>query len=184
MVTDTMNAEILKEDGARTQSPESSGTQCAEQISTADYKIVSTGSPFVRAGSVSMENAAVRIDYEAFGQSHTVFIGLKDHTQLIRDRFAPAAPVKESRTGTDGKEECVKIGYAARTASGKALKVNTIHSGGDLVVSWGNFLKVVKGSLRTTSISRIAGGPQRQPPKPAPAPAPARSIYSGLERGF
>jgi hypothetical protein len=179
LVKDTMNVEILKEDGARTQSPGSSGTQCANNESTSAQKAVIIGSPFVRTGSIRIENQALRIDYEAFHERHSVFIGMKDLQQLARDRFAPAAPVKEIRPGADGSEVCEKIGYAARTASGKVLKINTIHSGGDLTVPWTTFLQVINGKIKSAPISRI-----RIAEAPKTAPAPARGIYAGLERGF
>jgi hypothetical protein len=182
MVKDTMNEEILKDGGARTQSPGSSGNQCANNESTSAQKAVIIGSPFVRTGMIRMENQALRIDYDAFHEQHTVFIGMKDLQQLARDRFAPAAPVKEVRMGPDGTETCDKVGYAARTASGKAVKISTTTSDGDLIVPWTTFLQVLNYKIKQAPVSRIRIA--EAPPKPAPAPAPARSIYAGLERGF
>ncbi|MDD3136322.1 MAG: hypothetical protein PHF64_07450, partial [Methanoregula sp.] len=88
----------------------------------AAQKIIVIGSPFVRTGSIQMESQVLRINYDSFGKSHTAFIEPQDLNLLVRDRFAPAAPVRQMRLGVDGAEITEKIGYATRTVSGKALK--------------------------------------------------------------
>ena len=176
MVKDTMNTEILKDGGARTQSPGSSGNQCANNVSPYEKKNT-TGSPFVHCGKAELSQNALYVNYESFGTNHDVLIGLQDLSQLISSRFAPAAPVKEIRTSTDGVKTAEKIGYACRTASGKALKINTIHSNGDLTLPWVNLLDIVNHKRNSAPVSRLAI-PE------APRPAPARDIRAGLERGL
>jgi len=160
---------------------EAKGTGTTNSVPQSGQKIIVIGSPFVRTGSIQMVHRALRIDYEAFNESHCAFIGPQDLQQLVRDRFAPAAPVKEIHRESSGTETSYKIGYGCRTASGKALKISTTTSGGDLVVPWSSFLKVVDGRIRSTPISRIAV--PEVPPR-QPAPAPARDIRHGLETRF
>jgi len=157
------------------------GMGTVNSVPQAEQKIVTIGSPFVRTGSIQMVDRALRIDYEAFKESHCAFIGPQDLQQLIRNRFAPAAPVKEIHRDSSGTETSDKIGYACRTSSGKALKISTTTSGGDLVVPWSGFLKVVDGKIRSAQLSRlvIPGAPPRQP-----KPAPAKDIREGLITGF
>ncbi len=145
-------------------------------------KIIVVGSPFVRTGSILMENQALRINYDSFGKSHTAFIEPQNLNLLVRDRFAPAAPVRQIRMGVDGAEITEKIGYATRTVSGKALKISTSTSGGDLVVSWTSFLHVVNRKVRSVTISRIRNSALEAPG--AAFPFPGRSIREGLAGGF
>jgi hypothetical protein len=129
-----------------------------------------------------MESQALRISYDSFGKSHIAFIGMQDLNILTRDRFAPAAPVKQIRQGVDDTEVTEKIGYASRTVSGKALKISTTTSGGDMVVSWNNFLQVVNGKVRSAPISRIKKS-AIEVPGPS-SPAHGRNIREGLVEGF
>ena len=170
-----MNAEILKEDGARTQSPGSSGNQCANNVSTFGKKNTA-GSPFVKTGKAQLSHHALRIDYQSFGAEHSVYIGMVDLDRIIKSRFEPAAPVKECRKETDGTDTSVKIGYACRTASGKALKINTVHSGGDLLLPWLILLEIVNHKRNSAPVSRIV--------VPEAPKAVTRDIRSGLEWGF
>jgi len=181
LVTNTMSEETTKGNGARTLSPGSSGNQSANNVLSSDQKTVLIISPFVRCGFIQMENEALRIDYQSFGTDHTVFIGTVDLQHLVRDRFAPPAPVMQIRHGIDGAAEIVeKIGYAARTVSGKAIKIQTTMSGGDMIVPWTGFVHVVNKKIKSMAISRI-----RVPEAPRPAaPAPGRNIQKGLTRGF
>lgn len=125
-----------------------------------------------------MENQALRINYESFGTSHVAYIGMVDLQRLVRDRFAPAAPVKQVRPGLDGEEISEKIGYACRSLSGKALKISTTTSGSDLVVPWTAFLQVVNRKLARAAISRVTI------PEVPPRPVPVSNINDGLTRGF
>ena len=134
--------------------------------------VVIIGSPFVRTGSIEMVNAALRIDYKSFGEDHSVFIGMMDLQRLVRDRFAPAAPVKQTRQGIDGSEITEKIGYACRTVSGKALKISTSTSGGDMMVPWTSFLQVLNRKIRSATISRIRSGALD-----SPGPTHASPVY-------
>ncbi len=161
---------------------EAQGTGSANSVSPSAQKIVLIGSPFVRTGTITMENRALRILYESFNDSHIALIEPRDLERLVRDRFAPPAPVKQIRKGIDGAEISEKIGYAVRTVSGKALKIQTSTSGGDMVVSWSTFLQVVNQKIRSANISRIK---DKQPEAPKAAPVPAgRNIRAGLETGF
>jgi hypothetical protein len=156
------------------------GMGTVNNVPQAEKKIVAIGSSFVRTGSIQMVDRALRIDYEAFGKSHSALIGPQDLQQIIRNRFAPAAPVKEIHRDSSGTETSDKIGYACRISSGKALKISTTTSGGDLVVPWSGFLKVVDGRIRSAQLSRlvIPEAPPRQP-----SPTPARDIREGLITG-
>lgn len=127
-----------------------------------------------------MENQALRIEYDAFNERHVAYVDMKDLQQIARNRFAPAAPVKKIRTGVDGSEVCEKIGYACRTSSGKAVKVSTTTSGGDLTVPWTTFLQVLNGKIKQAPIFRIRVSEALK----RPAPAPARDIREGLAGGF
>ncbi len=169
-----MNAEIIKPDGAPSMPGSPEGN--AVKASTSEKKNT-TGSPFVKTGKAELSNAALRITYEAFHESHDVYIGMTDLGKLIASRLAPAAPVKEIRKEQDGSETPQKIGYACRTTSGKALKINTIHSGGDLLLPWSNLLEIVNHKRGSAPVSRIVI-------PDSPKPAPVRNIYAGLERGF
>jgi hypothetical protein len=148
----------------------------------AEQTTIITRSPFARAGSIRIENRALRIDYESFGNSYTVHIGPQDLNLLVRDRFAPAAPVRQMRKGIDGSEIDEKIGYACRTVSGKALKISTSTSGGDMIVPWNGFLQVVNHKIKSAAISRIKKEVLESPR--SPPPKPSRNIQEGLSRGF
>jgi hypothetical protein len=89
---------------------------------------------------------------------------MTDLSRIIQSRFEPAAPVKELRIGPDGVETADKIGYACRTASGKALKINTIHSGGDLILPWSSLMSVWNHKINSAPVSRIS-----MPEAPRPA---------------
>lgn len=132
-------------------------------------KFVSTGSEFVRTGEISMEDNELQIAYDSFGKSHEVFIISQDLRQIIRSRLAPAAPVYEMRDRADGRNDRVKIGYGARTVSGKAFKVSTTTSGGDLLVPWSTFLKVVNGSQESAVLSRLNNKSGDGPRGPVPS---------------
>jgi hypothetical protein len=121
------------------------------------------------------------ISYESFGMSHIVHIGAGDLQRLVRDRFAAPAPVMQIRKGVDESEITEKIGYACRTVSGKAIKIQTSTSGGDMVVSWTNFLQVVNGKVRTAAISRIKKDTLESP---GPALLSRSNIREGLAGGF
>jgi hypothetical protein len=178
-----MNEEILKEGGAGDLLLPGKGTRTsANNVSTSEKKNIC--SPFMHCGRAQLSNAALRIDYEAFHEQHSVFIGMTDLNELVRSRFAPAAPVKETRIGPDGAETTTKIGYTCRTASGKALKINTIHSDGDLLLPWSNLQEIVNHKRNSAPVSRV-----RVPEAPRPAPRPlsvpaSRDIREGLAQGW
>ena len=181
-VVTEMNEEVTKYKGAPATRPASEGTGSANSVSPSAQKIVIIGSPFVRIGSITMENRVLWISYESFGMSHIVHIGAMDLQRLVRDRFAAPAPVMQIRKGVDGSEITEKIGYACRTVSGKAIKIQTSTSGGDMVVSWTNFLQVMNGKVRSAAISRI-----KKDTLEVPGPAiltPGRNIREGLAGGF
>lgn len=171
-----MEGETIKEDGARTLSSGNSGNQSAVKVSTSERK--NTCSPFVHTGKCELSGQALRITYESFKKNHVVYIGMTDLNELMRSRFAPAAPVKELRLDPDGVEISVKIGYACRTVSGKALKVNTSTSGGDLILPWSSLEKIWNHKVNSAPISRIRDG------CPTPPAVPCKPITEGLARGF
>jgi hypothetical protein len=177
---------MLQETSGRNDGPapclEAKGAGSVNSVSPSAQKIVVIGSPFVRTGSIRLDNTALRIDYQSFGKEHSAIIGMIDLQRLTRDRFAPAAPVKQIRQGVDDTEVTEKIGYASRTVSGKALKISTTTSGGDMVVSWNNFLQVVNGKVRSAPISRIKKS-AIEVPGPS-SPAHGRNIREGLVEGF
>jgi len=120
-----MSEQIQKTGGSATPTPSSHEGTAAEQVSTSEKKNTA-GSPFVRCGKAELSHAALRIVYQSFNEEHVVYIGMADLDQLIRSRFAPAAPVKECRKEQDGTDTAVKIGYACRTSSGKAFRLREI----------------------------------------------------------
>jgi len=150
----------------------------ATEKSVSSLKIVIIRSPFTRTGSIAMQNQALRITYDAFGKSHIAYIGMVDLQRLVRDRFAPAAPVKQTRQGIDGSEITEKIGYACRTVSGKALKISTSTSGGDMMVPWTSFLQVLNRKMRSVTISRIRARALESPG--SFCQAPGRDIRAGI----
>ncbi|WP_048110855.1 hypothetical protein [Methanoregula formicica] len=161
---------------------EAQGTGSAISVSPSAQKIVIIGSPFVRTGSIAMAGQALRIRYSAFDKTHEAIIETRDLERLVRDRFAPPAPVKQIRQGIDGTQVTDKIGYACRTVSGKALKIQTSTSDGDMVVSWTTLLQVVNQKIRSAHISRIKNN---QPEAPRPAQVSVgRNIRAGLATGF
>jgi hypothetical protein len=154
------------------------GSGTVNSVSPSAQKIVIIGSPFMKCGKAELLHASLHITYEAFKETHDVYIGMADLDQLIRSRFAPAAPVKECRKEQDDTETAVKIGYACRTTSGKALKINTIHSAGDLLLPWSNLLDIVSHKRNSAPVSRIV-----VPEAPRAAPT-HKNIREGLVTGF
>lgn len=174
--------ETSEKNGAPITRPASEETGSANNVSLFAQKTVITGSPFERIGSITLQDQKLRIGYRSFGQDHHVYIGAVDLNRLVRDRFAPPAPVKRVRDGIDGSEITEKIGYACRTVSGKALKISTTTSGGDMVVSWTTFLQVMNHKTRSAALSRIRNN---APEAPQPAPTTADcDIREGLATGF
>jgi hypothetical protein len=151
-------------------------------LERSEHKVVLIGSPFIRTGSITMENQVLRISYDTFGTFYTAFIGTRDLQKMVRDRFAPASPVMQMRTGIDGAEVTEKIGYACRSVSGKALKISTSTSGGDLIVPWTRLLQVVNCKVRLASISRL-NKCALECPGPS-LPASRRSIRENLTGVF
>lgn len=177
-----MLEQTSEKNGAPITRPASDETESANSVSPFAQKTVIVGSPFERIGSIVMQDQKLRIGYRSFGQTHFVYIGTADLQRLVRDRFALPAQVVQTRDGIDGAEITEKIGYATRTTSGKALKISTTTSGGDLVVPWGRFVDVVNQKLKSTAISRLR---TPAPEVPAtPRPAPGRNIREGLVTGF
>ncbi|MGB8219239.1 MAG: hypothetical protein WCE46_02515 [Methanoregula sp.] len=173
--------ETSEQNGSPLPRLEAKGTGTATQVSRSDLKI-STGSPFMHCGKIEMLQQDLRISYDSFGASHEVFISSEDLGPLVRDRFAPPARVMEIRSAAGGAQERIKIGYAARSVSGKALKISTTTSGGELMAPWSSFLKVVNRKARSVPVSRIAAGaPQVQVPQ---RPGPSHDIREGLTGGF
>lgn len=170
--------EISETNGSPVPRLEAQGPESANSVSPSAQKIILIGSPFVRTGSITMENQVLWIAYQSFGKSHIAHIEARDLDRLVRDRFAPPAPVKQLRRGIDGTEVSEKIGYACRTVSGKAIKIQTSTSGGDMVVSWTSFLRVVNRKIRSAAISRIRS-PAPEAPKPIPITAVC-TIREGL----
>ena len=170
-----LSTETSDKSGGPITAPGSQVTGAATEVSRWDPKI-STGSPFVHCGKIEMLQQDLRIMYDSFGVMREVFILGEDLAPLVRDRFAPPAQVKEIRTKADSAQERVKIGYAVRSASGKALKIGTTTSGGELIIPWSAFLKVVSRKMRSVPVSRIGGSEARL--------APTSDIREGLSRGF
>ena len=93
-------------------------------------KTAKSAGPFTRCGIVSLEDRAVKVTYEAGGVSHTVFI--TDTRALSGNRDTPPVPVMAR--GSAGA--FVKVGYATRSPSGRALIISTTSSQGNLSVEW------------------------------------------------
>jgi hypothetical protein len=157
------------------------GTGSANSASLSRDKIVVVRSPFIRVGSISMKNRDLRISYDSFGKTRSVIIAAQDLMTLVSDRLAPATQVLESNERPGGIVITFKVGYACRSVSGKALKISTTTSCGELMVPWANFLKVINGVTKTASVSRIEKQVMDCPPA---TPSSSRDIRAGLSTGF
>lgn len=141
---------------------------------------VRTQSTFSRAGSITLEKNALKIEYEAFGKTHVVYISTAGLRSLTGPSQMPA-DVEEITIGIDGTEVISKVGRAWRSRSGKALVINTSQSQGELMVPWGQFKRVLDRQVQKAIISRF-----NPPPKPEPRPVveTGNSMSKGLARGF
>jgi hypothetical protein len=178
----TMLQETSERNGAPITRPASEEMGSANSVSTSAQKTVIIGSPFERIISITMQDQKLRIGYRSFGQDHLVYIGTVDLQRLVRDRFAPPAQVMQIREGIDGAEVTEKTGYACRTVSGKALKISTTTSGGDMVVPWSRFVDVVNHKIKSTAISRLRKSALEVPV--TPRPVSLYNIREGLATGF
>jgi len=134
-----------------------------------------TISTFTRAGSISMAKAALRIDYESFGKSHTAYISPMGIRSLI-EKMMPA-DVEEVRAGIDSTDVITQVGKAWRSRSGKALVITTSQSQGELMVPWSGFKRVIEKKVEKARLSRFT-------PPPKPRPRPSSGLSDGLAGGF
>jgi len=141
---------------------------------------VRTQSTFSRAGSITLEKSALKIEYESFGQKHVAHISAAGIRSLVGPTHMPC-DVEEIREGIDGTIVISKVGRAWRSRSGRALVINTTQSQGELMVPWGQFKRVLDRQVQKAVISRF-----NPPPKPQPRPGmqTGNSISEGLARGF
>lgn len=172
-----MKEVMPKEGAAPFQGSANQGTGTANTVSTSRQKTVSQSGYFVRTGRVELEKSALRVTYEAFGKTVTVFIGAKDLARVLMPG-APAVPVVNVRTGIDGTEVTESIGTAWRSRSGKALMIRTIDSDGEIMASFSKVRQIVHGEIRFAYLSRL---PHKDKPLPETAPS---ALSDGLERGF
>ncbi len=172
--------ESLEKEGAPAPQLAGMGTGNAGTASQHAQKTVSAGSLWQRCGKLTLENGTVKIVYESFGNDHAVYIAAGDLQRMIKDRWCAPMPVQESREQPDGAVILQKIGYACRTVSGKAIKINTTTSGGDLSCPWSSFLSVVNGRAKGAPISRLNAGECPAGPR---VPA-AQGIRQGLTGGL
>jgi hypothetical protein len=140
---------------------------------------VRTQSTFSRAGSITLEKNALRIIYESFGTSHTVYISPAGIRSLI-EKIMPA-DVVTIREGIDGTEVIESVGRAWRSRSGKALMILTNQSAGEIMCPWGQFKKVIEKKVEKATVSRFTP-PEK--PRPRPSVEAGNSISQGLARGF
>lgn len=166
----TMTEVTPKEVAGPIPSSSSQGTDAANTVSQS--KTIST---FTRCGSIALEKNALRIIYESFGTSHTVYISPAGIRSLI-EKMMPA-DVEEVRTGIDGTEVVTQVGKAWRSRSGKALVITTSQSGGELMVPWTGFKKVIEKKVEKATVSRF------NPPE-KPRPRPSSALSQGLSRGL
>lgn len=138
-----------------------------------------TISTFIRAGSISLEKSALRIDFESFNQKHVVHIGAVGIRSLVGPTHMPC-DVEEITEGIDGTIVLSKVGRAWRSRSGRALVITTSQSQGELMVPWSQFRKVLDRQVQKAIVSRFCPAP----PNPQPRPAVDTSITAGLARGF
>lgn len=146
------------------------GQETADHVS--QPKTIST---FTRAGSITLEKAALRIDYESFGKSHTAYISPAGIRALI-EKMMPA-DVEEVRTGIDGTEVISQVGRAWRSRSGRALVITTSQSQGELMTPWSGFKRVIEKKVEKARLSRFT-------PPPKPQPRPSSGLSDGLAGGF
>jgi hypothetical protein len=173
--------ETSEKDGAPAPQLAGMGTGNAGTASQHTQKIISAGSPWQRCGKITLENDTLKIVYESFGKDHAVYIAAGDLQRMVKDRWFPPAPVQESREQPDGAVILQKIGYACRSVSGKAIKINTTTSSGDLSCPWSSFLSVVNGRAKGAPISRLNAG---ECPASGPRVPASQGIREGLIGGF
>jgi len=173
--------EASGKDGAPAPQLAGMGTGNAGTASQHAQKTVSAGSLWQRCGKITLENNTLKIVYESFGNDHAVYIAAGDLQRMITDRWSPPAPVQEAREQPDGAVILQKIGYACRSVSGKALKINTTTSGGDLSCPWSSFLSVVNGKAKGAPVSRLNAGEHSAP---GPRAQAAQGVREGLAGGF
>lgn len=140
---------------------------------------VRTHSTFTRCGSITREKQALRIDYESFGQAHTVFISPAGLRSLTGTSQMPA-DVEEVREGIDGAIVISQAGKAWRSRSGRALVIRTVQSDGDLMVPWNQFKKVIENQAAKATVSRFS--PSIIPPRCQQTQS--SGISHGLAGGF
>ena len=156
------------------------GTGNAGTASQHRQKTVSAGSPWQKCGKITLENDTLKIVYESFGKDHAVYIAAGDLQRMIKDRWSPPAPVQEARDQPDGAVILQKIGYACRSVSGRALKISTTTSGGDLSCPWSSLLSVVDRRAKGAPVSRLNAGECLPGPRVPTSPG----IREGLVTGF
>ncbi|OPX71331.1 MAG: hypothetical protein A4E36_00097 [Methanoregulaceae archaeon PtaB.Bin009] len=171
----TTMTEVTPKEVAGLSSASTPGQESADHVS--QPKTIST---WTRAGSISLEKAALRIDYESFGKSHVAYVSLRGIRSLIGPTQMPA-DVEEVRTGIDGTEVISQVGKAWRSRSGKALVINTSQSQGELMVPWTGFKKVIEKKVEKARLSRFTP-PDK--PRPRPSTETGNPMNAGLARGF
>lgn len=141
---------------------------------------VRTQSTFTRAGSITLEKSALKIEYESFGHPHVAYISAAGIRSLVGPTHMPC-DVEEITEGIDGTTVICKVGRAWRSRSGRALVITTNQSQGDLMVPWSQFRKVLDRQVMKAIVSRFNPAPK---PQPRPAMETSNSMSAGLARGF
>jgi hypothetical protein len=110
-------------------------------------KIRTSPGPFTRCGVVTLEDRAVKVTYDAGGISHTVYIW----SWNLPGHDTPPVPV----FARGPAEAFVKVGYASRSPSGRALIISTTTSQGNLSVEWTALISVIRRERKQVPVSRL-----------------------------
>jgi len=108
----------------------------------------SSPGPFTRCGTVSLEDDAVKVTYDAGRVTHTVFIPNAGDLKGNRD----AVPVPVFARGPEGS---IKTGYAHRSLSGRAFMISTTTSGGELTIEWSALQRVIHQDRQQVPVFRL-----------------------------
>ncbi len=141
---------------------------------------VRTQNTFSRAGSITMEKSALRIEYESFNQAHVVYISVQGLRSLTGTPNFPC-DVEEIQEGTDGTIVISTVGRAWRSRSGRALVIRTTQSQGEIMVPWSQFRKVLDKQVQKAVISRFTPAAIEHSHQ---STEPLKSISAGLAERF
>jgi len=105
-------------------------------------------------GEISLEGAALRMVYLTREGEIVAYIEAGGLLCIAKDRWTLPVPVYRRHEEPDGPMVRQKIGHAARSVSGRFLKVSTTDSSGDLMICWSAFLLVVRREAARAMIRR------------------------------